>query len=168
MSERVVQTSSMADSRRFRIVGAAHLGLAAGINITTGLALLYLGATNQLVRLAFTDLDTYVSPQILVRDANLVAGVATTGALVAGVILVVLGVVTLLVVHRVIHDRRPTWWRAGSVASAVNPLATPLAGIAIVLLWIGRQLRDEDRLSSALRGPLVNADHSSSYSDGEP
>lgn len=140
MTEHVLPERDRAASRRFRTAGAAHLGLAGVANIATGVALLYLGATNRLVRWALTDLDTYVSAQRLVRDGNLVAEVATTGALVAGATLVVVGAAALLVGYRVVRNRRPARWGPAGVASAVNPLATPLACIALVLLWLDRRL----------------------------
>lgn len=153
MSERTMRRNEGIDgaaSRRFRLVGAAHLGLAAITNVVTGWALLYLGTTNQLVRWAFTDLDTYVSAQLVVREADLVVAVATTGALVAGAALVLVGAATIPVVHRVVYDRRPAWWGPAGVASAVNPLAAPLACVAIVLLWLERRMQKEGRLPAVL------------------
>jgi len=144
MTERVRQERDGAAGRRFRTVGAAHLGLAGVANVATGVALLYLGATNRLVQWALTDLDTYVSPQRVVRDGNLVADVATTGALLAGATLVVLGAAALLVGYRVVQDRRPTRWGPAGVASAVNPLAAPLACVALVLLWLDGRLSETD------------------------
>lgn len=144
MTERVRQARDGVAGRRFRTVGAAHLGLAGVANVATGVALLYLGATNRLVRWALTDLDTYVSAQRLVRDGNLVAEAATTGTLLAGATLVAVGAAALLVGYRVAHNRRPTRWGLAGVASAMNPLATPLACVALVLLWLDGRLCETD------------------------
>jgi len=126
------------DRRRFRTVGAVHLGLAAAVNLVAGLALVYLGATSRLVRWAFVELDTYLTAETLVRDATTVAAVARPGAVLVGAALVVSAVAAALVALGTARDRRPGRWLPTAAVAALNPLATPLALIAAALLWLGR------------------------------
>lgn len=134
----------------FYVVGTVHLGLAGVGNIATGLALAVLGTTDTLVRWAFVDLDTYVSGQFLMRNGELLTTLATTGAILVGLVLVLVGAATLASFYRVVTDRRPTWWGPASVLSGLNPLVTPLAGVALVLLWIDRDLRTGGRLAGVV------------------
>lgn len=147
MSEAVIHAGEGATTRRVRIVGGVHLVLAGLIDIATGAALLYLGGTGRLVRWAFAELDTYLSPQRVVADGELVATVATTGALLAGVALVLVGAAALTIGYRTVRDRPPSWWAPVGVGSAVNPLALPPAAIAVVLLWIDSRLDETDHPS---------------------
>lgn len=145
MSEPVVRSSDGTPPRQLRLVGALHLGLAGVVNIATGVVLVYLGANDRLVRWAIANLDTYVSPQRLVADAELVVAVATVGALVVGATLVLIGAVTLSIGYRIRQDRRPGWWWPAGVGSAMNPLALPLVCIALVVLWMDTQQWEVER-----------------------
>jgi hypothetical protein len=132
--------AATADDRRlFRLVGAVHLGLAGAGNLAAGVGLAYLGATGRLVRMAFAGLDAYVTQQTLVREAPAVAAVAETGALVAGVVLALVGVAGLAAAVAAARDPRSRWWLPASLAALLDPLVAPLALVAAVLLWLGRE-----------------------------
>lgn len=137
-------------ARRFRVAGSVHLGLAGLINTLTGGILLYLGTTERLVRLAFAELETYVSKQLLVEQGDTIVALATTGAIFVGVALVLIGLATLSVVGPSLDGRRPSYWGAAIVGSLLNPLAAPLAGLAFILLWIDGRLEVDGPLRERL------------------
>jgi hypothetical protein len=130
------------DRGLFRTIGAVHLGLAGGVNFAVGAGLIYFEVTGGLLRLAFAELDTYVSDQTLIREAGTVAAAAGTGAILAGVVLAVLGAAGIAVAVGAVSGRRRNWWVPASLASALDPLVAPLAFVAAVLLWLGRPVDD--------------------------
>lgn len=124
-------------ARKFRTVGALHLGLAAAVNLASGAALIHLGSTDQLIRPVFIQLDAHTTSYAVLREATTVVTLVTTGAILAGAILAVLSAVAALIVLRAFRARGGRSWAPVSLASAINPLAAPLALIAAVLLWLG-------------------------------
>lgn len=126
------------EKARLRTLGAAHLALAAVANLAAGLALLSLGLSDRLTRLAFLGLETYATGQTIVKEADAVVFVTTTGATLVGVALLAVGAAGALAATDVVRDRRRRWWAPASVVSGLNPLAAPLSFIAVVFLQLGR------------------------------
>ncbi|MFB6138224.1 MAG: hypothetical protein ABEJ42_07810 [Halobacteriaceae archaeon] len=121
---------------RYRRVAAVHLGLAGLVSLALGLALVVLGSAGELVRPAFALAGRYVSAQTLLRDAPTYAWLATRVAPVVGGALAVTGAGALLAVRGTLRDagvRRPV---AAALLVAWNPLALPLAAIAVALLLL--------------------------------
>jgi len=123
---------------RYRLVGSAHVALAVLVNGVTGSALVYLGLEGGLIRWAFGTLERYVSAQTLLRNADLVVSLATTGVTVAGAAVLVLGAVLPVLARTGLVGEQSTWHLGVSAVSAVNPLALPLTFVGTVLLYLGR------------------------------
>ena len=127
---------------RHRQLGLAALGLTALTNLISGMTLLYLSTSHRLTRIAFTYLEAVLTGPAIVRSAETIVVTTTTGALLGGCVLVILGVaVGSLVVRCVRSGLRRTWLVLAGVVSMVNPLAAPF-GLASVLLFVIDQTDD--------------------------
>lgn len=125
-------------THRTRTVGALHLALAGVVNFATGVGLAYASVSGRLMRFLFYNLDHYVTTMTVLARAEDVVFVATDVALVAGLALTALGVAQVRYSRGAYRGRR--WNRSlrWSTAGAVNPLALPLALIAVASLYASK------------------------------
>lgn len=122
-----------------RTVGAAHLFLAGTTNVATGAVLAGLSASGRLLPAVIDGVGRYVSPATALRYGDLLAAVATDGALVVGAALICLGALACVVSWTSVRRQRS--WRRGlalAVSNSSNPLALPPCFVAAVLLIVTR------------------------------
>lgn len=126
---------------RYRSVAGLHLLLAGALNLAVGTALVALSALDRTLFVAFDRLDLYASSEWVLRNAETVASAVTVGLAVLGVYFVAVGAAEAYVGRRVRSEAGADRWREGVAVAALgapNPLALPVAGIAVALLLLGR------------------------------
>jgi hypothetical protein len=121
-----------------RTVGAVHLFLAGATNVATGVSLVWLAVSGRLLPAAIDGIGRSLSPATALRYGDLLATLATDGALVAGLALVVLGLLACLGGYPSRRTRLRRRTVVLAVASGVNPLALPPAFVAATLLALSR------------------------------
>jgi len=124
------------DHRLLATAAQYHFALAAVIDVVTGLALVVLGLQGTLLGVLFTELDAYLTGNALLVRGEAVAVVATVILPLVGVVLVVVGVAAGLSASgawKFDSDRRRT---AAGLAAAINPLALPIAVVAVALQYV--------------------------------
>lgn len=122
-----------------RTLGAGHLALAGAIDATTGAVVAYLALTDRLVVPVLTVLSGTVLPYEALRMGNRTVVLVSTGALVAGIVLCLVGVCQVVLSRAALEGRR---WRASAAAAVggvVNPIALPVAAIAVTFLLSARE-----------------------------
>ena len=125
----------------YRTVGACSLGAAGVVHTGLGVALFLLGWTSWLVHWTFLQGQRYVTGHTIVRMAESIATIATTGAILLGLLLVAIGVTTVWVAVVAGRDGGSTWWIPASLGALLNPLTAPLGVVAATLLWLDRRSR---------------------------
>ena len=125
----------------YRTVGTCSLGAAGVVHAGLGVALLLLGWTNWLVHWSFVQGQRYVTGHTIVRMAEPIATVATTGAILLGLLCVAVGVATVWGALVAGRDEGSTWWIPTSLGALLNPLAAPLGVVGATLFWLDHRSR---------------------------
>jgi hypothetical protein len=123
---------------RVRRLGGAHFVAAGAVTLATGLALCYAGVSQRLLWAVVASGERYVSSVAFLRDGYLFARLATEGAVLAGLALLVLGAASVYGGWLVVADR-PSRGRLASGASLLNPLALPLVLVGAALVGLSRR-----------------------------
>lgn len=126
-----------------RTTGWVHLCLAGATNVATGAALTGLAVSGRLLA-AVVDGVEYVSPATALRYGNLLATLATDAAFAAGLALVVLGVAACVGGYAARRGRPTRRVFALAICTGVNPLALPVAFVAVALLAVSREPLPEE------------------------
>lgn len=119
--------------------GALHLFFAGAVNVAAGAWLAYLAYTDRLLSAAIQNASLYVTKATALRRGQLLALLATDGALVVGALVVLVGLTGCAVAWEGAFRRRSLRrCLLAGVCNACNPLALPLALVGIVLVGASR------------------------------
>jgi len=129
-------------------LAAVHLGVAGGVNLSTGAVLWYGGASGLLVLPVIESVAPYLSGEALLGYAGAVTRLVTTLGPILGAVAVAIGGYQLAGV-RTLDGGTRTGRRRPAIAAAtglLNPLTLPLAVIALGMVALERRWRaDGDR-----------------------